>query len=137
MKHCPNSNCPELKKHGVKSEFSDDTFQCSACGWVLVPGPAPSSTLPVQKPRKTGRFIVVRNFLNAHEAYVARGLLESAGIPTVVADDSVIGLNWLLSSAVGGVKVLVPEGYLAEAEDILAGGGFPAEGAEAEMEDDE
>jgi hypothetical protein len=137
MKHCPNSNCAGLKKNGIESEFGDDAFQCADCGWVLVPGSAPSRPQKVEERRGTGPFVVAGNFLHAHEAYVARALLESAGIPTQVADDSVIGLNYLLSSAVGGVKVLVPEGNLLEAQEILNDGGFLSQEANGEIEDDE
>jgi hypothetical protein len=137
MKHCPNSNCPALKKNGYESEYGDNAFQCSDCGWVLVPGEAPSRPRQVEMPSGPEPYRVAWNFLQAHEAYVARGLLESAEIPAEVADDNVIGLNWLLSSAVGGVKVLVPERYLKQAKRIIADSGFLSDETDEEISDED
>jgi hypothetical protein len=63
--------------------------------------------------------VVVRTFTNVADAHVARSALDAAGIPTHLADDYVIALDWLYSNAVGGVKLLVPSDRLDEASAVL------------------
>ena len=43
------------------------------------------------------------------EAYAIRVGLEAAGIPVVFADEFTVTMDWLLSNAIGGIKVQVPE----------------------------
>ena len=64
-------------------------------------------------------FIVAR-YLEPIEAHMARGCLEAAGIPAVVADDNHIQANQLMSPAMGGVRVLVPRDYLQQSQETLA-----------------
>ncbi|HEY8122059.1 MAG TPA: DUF2007 domain-containing protein [Myxococcota bacterium] len=70
---------------------------------------------------------VVASFRDAHEAHLARALLESAGLPAYVVDEHTIGNIWLYSNLLGGVKVLVPADLAAEARSILADGNPPPE----------
>jgi len=59
------------------------------------------------------------------------GLLASARVPALVEDAAISSLNPLLQSAVGGAKVLVPEGDEARAREILGASGiFPGEGGD-------
>jgi hypothetical protein len=58
----------------------------------------------------------VGSFRDPYEAYIARSLLESAGIPALVLNEFHIGVNWLYSNALGGVSVEVSEEH---AEDAL------------------
>jgi hypothetical protein len=51
---------------------------------------------------------------------LARGFLESAGIPASVEDEHIVGINWLYSSAVGGVKLCVSEQFAEQASSLLA-----------------
>jgi hypothetical protein len=53
------------------------------------------------------------------EAHAIRVRLESEGIPVFLFDEFTITMDWLLSNAIGGVKVQVPEPYLQRARDIL------------------
>jgi len=41
------------------------------------------------------------------DANLIRGFLESEQIPTVLANEYVVGVNWLYSDAIGGVEVQV------------------------------
>lgn len=59
-------------------------------------------------------------FLTATEAHVLQGLLESEGIHAVVADGHMVQMNELLSPALGGARVLVPQSALARAHEIKA-----------------
>jgi tetratricopeptide (TPR) repeat protein len=54
------------------------------------------------------------------EAQMARGLLETAGIPAFVADENTVGANWLYSNAVGGVRLQVRAEDVDRARDVLA-----------------
>lgn len=53
------------------------------------------------------------------EAHAIRVRLESEGIPVFLFDEFTITMDWLLSNAIGGVKVQVPEVHLQRARDIL------------------
>lgn len=63
--------------------------------------------------------ITIARYSFPHEAQIARAKLESEGIPVFVADEHTVSVNWLLSSAVGGVRVQVPREYVAKATYIL------------------
>ncbi len=51
---------------------------------------------------------------------MARGLLESHGIPAVVADEHSASLNSHMPFAIGGVRLQVPDGLAEQAQAILA-----------------
>jgi hypothetical protein len=55
-------------------------------------------------------------------AHVARDRLEEAGIKAIVADDQMVGMDWLLSTAIGGVKVQVWEEDADRALTVLEEG---------------
>lgn len=62
-----------------------------------------------------GDLRVVASFATPVEADVLRMRLEAEGIRSVLADESTVGMNWVLGNAVGGVKVLVIESDLEAA----------------------
>ncbi len=53
------------------------------------------------------------------EAHAIRVRLESEDIPVFLFDEFTVTMDWLLSNAIGGVKVQVPEPYLERARAIL------------------
>ena len=55
----------------------------------------------------------------AGEAHAIRVRLESEGIPVFLFDEFTITMDWLLSNAIGGVKVQVPDPFLERARTIL------------------
>jgi hypothetical protein len=65
-------------------------------------------------------FVVAAAFTSVHEAHLARSALEAAGIDAHVADEHTVSMNWVMSNAIGGVKVLVPDDRLEEARTILS-----------------
>ena len=65
--------------------------------------------------------ITIAAFREPAHAHIARGFLESAGVPAEVADEHVVGIHWLYSNAVGGVKLNVPEEHAERACSLLAG----------------
>ncbi|MBX9789985.1 MAG: DUF2007 domain-containing protein [Pirellulales bacterium] len=65
------------------------------------------------------RWITVANFATPEEAHIACTALCDAGVPARVDDDVIVGLAWHLGTALGGVKVKVPEQHVAAAREFL------------------
>jgi len=68
----------------------------------------------------TDNLVTIGRYSTPYEANLVKSQLESAGIPGFVADEHTVGMNWLYSNALGGVKVQVPESQAYEAQQILA-----------------
>jgi hypothetical protein len=71
-------------------------------------------------PEGDGRPVVLRTYRDITEAMVDRTALESAGIQCFLYDDNLIRLDWFVSNAIGGAKLVVSENEAADAEKILA-----------------
>ena len=54
-------------------------------------------------------WIVIVTFTYPHEAHLAKGLLEAEGFEVQIKDEITAQVNNFLSTAIGGVKLLVPE----------------------------
>ncbi len=67
-----------------------------------------------------GSFQSLKRFLDPMEAHMAAACLQANGVPAFVADANLVQANMLLSIAVGGVRLQVPEYMFAEAQAILA-----------------
>jgi hypothetical protein len=65
------------------------------------------------------RMVTVANCNLAAQAHAMRMRLEAAGIPVFLADELTIAMDWLLSNAIGGVKVQVAERHAPRAAEIL------------------
>lgn len=65
-------------------------------------------------------WVTVRQYSLPYEAHLDRARLESEGITAVIADEHTISMQWMLSDALGGVRLRVQPEDLAEAESILA-----------------
>jgi hypothetical protein len=63
-------------------------------------------------------FIVAR-YLVPTDAILAQGCLVAGGVPAVVADANHVQADLMIASAIGGVRVLVPEAYLAQSKAML------------------
>ncbi|HEX8612364.1 MAG TPA: DUF2007 domain-containing protein [Telluria sp.] len=63
---------------------------------------------------------IVAKFFTPTEAHLARSFLVASGIPAVVADVNHAQADQFLLPAMGGVRVLAPEEYLAQAQELLA-----------------
>ncbi len=66
------------------------------------------------------KLVTIGSYSTPFEANMVKSQLESAGIPAFIADEYTIGMNWLYSNALGGVKVQVPESQVCEAKEFLA-----------------
>jgi hypothetical protein len=70
--------------------------------------------------RKTvSALVTLQSFRDIPEALLAKGRLESAGIDCVLADGNLIRMDWLLSNAIGGVRLQVDKNELESARAIL------------------
>ncbi len=62
---------------------------------------------------------VIAKFMVPTDAYLAQGCLVASGVPAVVADANHAQADMLVIAAMGGVRVLVPEAYLQQAQEVL------------------
>jgi hypothetical protein len=65
------------------------------------------------------RLVTVASFDQPAQARLAQNALTDAGIAAAVSDESIVAMDWLLSNAVGGVKVQVWEEDAEKAVDVL------------------
>ncbi|MEH6451561.1 MAG: DUF2007 domain-containing protein [Psychromonas sp.] len=63
--------------------------------------------------------VVVAKFSFPLDANIAKANLESVGIPSFIADEHTVNMQWLYSDAMGGVRLFVPEVHLEDAIKIL------------------
>lgn len=61
----------------------------------------------------------IATFSFPYEAHIARAKLESEGIPAFVADEHTINMQWLYSTAMGGVRLQVSKKFVEEALTVL------------------
>ena len=66
-----------------------------------------------------GRLVTVARFDLAGQAHLAKNALEAAGIKAVLTDEAIVAMDWLLSNAVGGIKVQVLEENADRAVTVL------------------
>ncbi len=62
---------------------------------------------------------VAARFITVGEAEAAISALDAAGIECQLADENIVGIDWGMAQAVGGVKVLVRQDDLERATDIM------------------
>ncbi len=65
-------------------------------------------------------WVTLRQYSLPYEAHLDRARLESEGITAVIADEHTIAMQWMLSDALGGVRLRVQPDDLARADAILA-----------------
>lgn len=63
--------------------------------------------------------MTIATFDQAAQAHLAENALKEAGIPAAISDENLVAMDWLLSSAVGGVKVQVWEEDVEKAVSVL------------------
>ena len=67
----------------------------------------------------TPEWVTIAAFTSVHEAHLAHSVLEAAGFDVTIADEHLVSMDWFLSNAIGGVKVLVREDRAEEAKALL------------------
>jgi len=61
----------------------------------------------------------VASFREPYKARLAKGKLEAEGIQAIVLDEHLVQMDWVLSRAIGGVKLQVLEEDFDRAREIL------------------
>jgi predicted RNA-binding Zn-ribbon protein involved in translation (DUF1610 family) len=64
--------------------------------------------------------VTVGRYRDSPEAFVARAVLEDAGIECFLRDENTVGLDWLLSNAIGGMRLQVAAKDEAAAMEVLS-----------------
>ncbi|MDJ0792746.1 MAG: DUF2007 domain-containing protein [Woeseiaceae bacterium] len=62
----------------------------------------------------------VDRYFHPTEAHIAAGKLEAEGIPVFLLGINHASANWLLSNALGGIRLQVPEDFVEDAKQLLA-----------------
>jgi hypothetical protein len=63
---------------------------------------------------------ILARFHTQSDAQVAASALRSAGLSPMVFDEHYGGIDWVAQSALGGYRVMLPEGELPDGRAILA-----------------
>ena len=63
--------------------------------------------------------VTVGRYRDSPEAFVARAVLEDAGIRCFLRDENTVGINWLWSNVVGGMRLQVAAKDEAAAREVL------------------
>jgi len=79
-----------------------------------------SSPQELDEVEDLGPAVTVARFTTGLEAHILRGRLEAEGIPAFIADEHLINTYSLISNALGGVRVQVPQLFVENALKILA-----------------
>jgi hypothetical protein len=70
-------------------------------------------------PEEHLELVTVREYRDLPQALVAKGLLDSAGIPCFLADENIIRMDWMWSNLMGGVKLRVRQQDATAAAEFL------------------
>lgn len=66
-----------------------------------------------------GPLALLARLLEPVQAYILQGRLQAEGIPVFLADSQLLQTNPLWTMAVGGVRVMVPEQLLGQAQEVM------------------
>ena len=64
-------------------------------------------------------WITIKHFYHPTEAHIAAGRLGSEGIPVFLHGINHATANWLITTALGGIRLQVPENAVEDAKQIL------------------
>ena len=70
-------------------------------------------------PVESSDLVSIRQLRDLHEALLAKGVLDSAGIECFLVDDNIVRMDWFISNLVGGVKLCVKQEDAEAALDLL------------------
>lgn len=77
------------------------------------------------------RWVTVASFSIPTQAHLARLRLENADVDCFLLDENLVSTNWLLSAAIGGIKLQVPEDQAERAREVLGADAIPWDESEA------
>ncbi|HTU32348.1 MAG TPA: hypothetical protein VMF66_00940 [Candidatus Acidoferrum sp.] len=70
--------------------------------------------------KAASELVILRRFHNLPEMLLAKSILDSAEIECFLQDENMVGLDWLASSAFGGVKLVVKKNDAVAADELLS-----------------
>ena len=124
MKVCPNRECPFLEEYGEMAEYRDEIAHCVDCGAPLVyrsQAPLlPAADEEQEEELAAEELVVIGTFDHPEKAHIYRAHLEAVGIPAFLFDEHMMTNNRLMTSALGGVRLAVPESTVETALTVLA-----------------
>jgi hypothetical protein len=71
------------------------------------------------KKTESPRLMVVQRYRDMGPALIGKSILDSAGVESFLFDDNVLRMDWLMSNAIGGIKLLVPNEDAEAAKALL------------------
>jgi len=117
LKHCDNPECSYFKRIHKYAEYRDDITLCSDCGSILKDGGRPDIENNYDDEGES--LVNVASYRDLQDAYLVKGKLESEGIQVFLRNEHTIGIYWLYSNALGGIKLDVPESQVQQAQNII------------------
>lgn len=112
---CPVCECEYLE--GVK--------YCKDCRVLLVES---LMERELHQPDQPGDLVLLRRYGVEHEAHLAKGLLEANGIAAIVSNEDFLGVrNRPGRDDIGGIRLLVAQEDLKDAEELFRQSGIPTE----------
>ncbi len=64
--------------------------------------------------------ITIATLYSLNEAQLLRSMLESSEIPAFIPDENTAQADWMLTNAMGGIRVQVPEAFREVAKQVVA-----------------
>ena len=86
----------------------------------------------MQDGSQDSNWTTVDRFFHPTDAHIAAGKLESEGIPVFLLGINHASANWLLSNALGGIRLQVPANQVDDARQLLAQIAEPSDVGEIE-----
>lgn len=77
------------------------------------------AAVPDQEPDKNLDLTVIARFRDLVPAQLALGALRSAGIDASLCDENMLRMDWLMSNAIGGLRLVIPRADAEAATEIL------------------
>jgi len=74
----------------------------------------------VQNESQNPDWTTIDRFFHPTDAHIAAGKLESEGIPVFLLGINHASANWLLSNALGGIRLQVPASHVDDARQLMA-----------------
>jgi hypothetical protein len=102
----------EPASEALSSEFARRALDVN----LEIPQPEPVSHPEIPD------LVILRHFRDLPDALIAKGGIESAGIECFFDDDNIVRMDWFISNAVGGIKLLVRPQDATAANEILEHG---------------
>jgi DNA-directed RNA polymerase subunit RPC12/RpoP len=65
------------------------------------------------------KLVVIAEYRDLPQAGLAQSTLEANGVQCFLENQYMVGVNWLYSTALGGIKLKVREGDVRQANEIL------------------